>query len=139
MKKTIIKILSIFAALACVINMSCNINHTNDVTNQAKTSQTISISPQKYIISKSDSIISNKINFLLNISNNCNTTKFVKEISTLCNCIHITNKIDSISPNDSIELKGYIDTSNIKGYINKSIFISTTDGEKVIIRIQGDI
>lgn len=137
MTKTTIYFTCISALL--LLMCGCNTSDSNNHESIVNSFSMLVITPAKYNfkeISKNDQ---DTVNFTFKLTNQSDSTITIRDISPSCECVHINEYPDTIHPQETKMLKGFIRLTNLIGHQTKSIIIQCSNDSIAIMRISGDV
>lgn len=130
----------VFFLLLSVVCMSCNNTHESIDLDYSNHSAQLVISNQRLRLGKVNRQKEKSIKCTFMLKNDGNEDIIIEKIDVSCGCISIEKYPHSIAPKKMEVLIAMLNTTNQRGFLNKSICIkSNATNSMELIRIKGEI
>lgn len=93
----------------------------------------------KYDFGEATKDLQSNIPFVFLIKNSSDSIIHISKVESLCGCVTIVSKPDSLNPSHTAKIEGFIDVSQQEGKLLKTIFVNYGNDELLLLHLKGII
>lgn len=124
--------------LFLLILCSCsNTPQKNNVTNA--TDEALIAVENKYDLGEINKKEHQFVDFAFEIENISDSTIKISKTELSCGCLSLTDTLSVIKPHSKAKFHGKVNTTEQRGYLNKSIFVNYGKNKVMLLRVKGNI